>query len=100
LRTFFDALDFEFPFCPAPSIGDTAGSKSADCLSPAVALAEAGRVSAGSGRVDDAQDQAGRGVFFWFVFFDDKENEQILYPSIPRIGSISPGPPPEVAGLG
>ena len=30
-------------------------------------------------RIDDAQDQAGQGVFFWFVFFHVKENEQMKY---------------------
>jgi len=32
VRTTFDGLGFEFPPCPAPSIGDTAGPKRADLL--------------------------------------------------------------------
>jgi hypothetical protein len=66
--------------CPAPSIGDASGYKHADGLNPAAALAKAGRVSACSGRVDDAQGSpagaAEHGLFFWFVFFHVEENEQ------------------------
>jgi len=51
-------------FCPAPSIGEVAGKKRAALFESA----DGGRVSAGSGRIDDAQDQAGLGRFLWVRF--------------------------------
>ena len=54
-----------FPFVTGPSIGDSTGIKYADCLT----LPNGGGVSACSGRIGDAQDDAGtRAPFFWFVF--------------------------------
>jgi hypothetical protein len=44
-----------YPLCHAPSIDEVDGQKSADCLSPTVALAKVGRISALSGRFGDAQ---------------------------------------------
>ena len=50
------------------------GKKRADCLSPP----QGGRVSACSGRCDDAQDTRDTGVFFCFVFCHVTENEEII----------------------
>jgi hypothetical protein len=50
-------------------------------------------------RFGDAQDQAGHGGFFWFVFFSVKENEHAYQKTIPQIGETSRGPPTEVEGL-
>ena len=44
--------------CPAPSIGGAYEFKRADCLSPAIAKAKAGRVSACSGRFNRLMPQA------------------------------------------
>jgi len=50
--------------CPAPSIGEVNGKNRADLLDSAAG----GRVSARSGRIDDAQDQAGHRRFLLVRF--------------------------------
>jgi hypothetical protein len=39
------------------------------------------------------------GVFFCFVFFHVKENEETINKKAPQIGQTSPGPPPVVEDL-
>jgi hypothetical protein len=56
--------DFFISLCPAPSIGEGAGKKRADLFESAAG----GRVSASSGRIDDAQDQAGHRRFLLVRF--------------------------------
>ena len=60
------------PLCPAPSIGDAAGLKRADCLTPP----QAGEFPRAPAVSTTRRVKRDAGVFFWFVFFHVEENEQ------------------------
>jgi hypothetical protein len=89
-------LGFPISLCPAPSIGGADGSEHADCLSPAQKRGEFPRAPAAATTRRIKRDM---GVFFCFVFFHVKENEEIAYNKSSRIDTASPRPPPKLEDL-
>jgi hypothetical protein len=82
LKNVFSDFDVEFPIVPRRASGAANGKKCADCLSES----EFPRapVAATTRRV-----KRDTGVFFWFVFFHGKENEQLKEQDEPELETLS-----------